>query len=106
MEKEQYEPLQECYCTKCGKEFYPTPVHIYKDYNGRYCSWTCFNHRNDGKPNKPMAVECVYPETGEVAKTFPSATKAAEWIGAVPKTITRALELGCESKGYLWRYKQ
>lgn len=34
-------------CKKCGKEFIPAPLHIYKDGRKIYCSWTCYNHRKD-----------------------------------------------------------
>ena len=34
-------------CEKCGKEFVPAPLHIYKSGRKLYCSWTCYNHRKD-----------------------------------------------------------
>ena len=37
-------------CRKCGKIFIPAPMHRYRDGHeqGRwYCTWTCYNHRND-----------------------------------------------------------
>ena len=34
-------------CEKCGKVFFPTPQHIFKDGKKYYCKWTCYNHRND-----------------------------------------------------------
>lgn len=34
-------------CKKCGKIFIPAPMHIYKQGSKWYCSWTCYNHRND-----------------------------------------------------------
>lgn len=43
-------------CKKCGKEFIAAPLHIYKENNKYYCSWTCFNHRNDKKEGEEMAV--------------------------------------------------
>lgn len=39
--------LPEKKCRKCGKIFIPAPLHIYKDKSRWYCSWTCYNHRND-----------------------------------------------------------
>lgn len=39
--------LVEVKCKKCGKLFIPAPFHVFKDYRGMYCSWTCFNHRKD-----------------------------------------------------------
>lgn len=38
-------------CRKCGKEFIPAPMHIFKDNGKYYCKWTCYNHRND-KPKE------------------------------------------------------
>ena len=34
-------------CKKCGKEFIPAPYHIYKHNSKFFCSWTCYNHRDD-----------------------------------------------------------
>ena len=39
--------MKENKCPRCGKKFIPAPYHIYKSGKRRYCSWTCFNHRND-----------------------------------------------------------
>ena len=38
-------------CKKCGKEFVPAPMHVFKEGADYYCKWTCFNHRHD-KPKK------------------------------------------------------
>ena len=43
----------ECHCASCDKVFIPAAMHIYKErdfYNDRdkfYCSFSCFNKRND-----------------------------------------------------------
>lgn len=34
-------------CKKCGKNFIPAIEHIYRQGSKYYCSWTCYNHRND-----------------------------------------------------------
>ena len=34
-------------CAKCGKNFISAPEHVYKTNRKWYCSWTCYNHRND-----------------------------------------------------------
>jgi uncharacterized OB-fold protein len=41
--------LEEKKCAKCGKLFVPSYHHTFKQKGkGKYwCSWTCFNHRND-----------------------------------------------------------
>ena len=47
--KEEY--IRVVKCKKCGKEFIPTPLYVFKDGAKYYCKWTCFNHRND-KPEE------------------------------------------------------
>lgn len=37
-------------CKRCGKEFLPAPLHVYKDGSKYYCTWTCYNHRKDKPP--------------------------------------------------------
>lgn len=43
--------LNEKKCAKCGKNFIAQHGHIYRDHTNKktkwYCSWTCYNHRND-----------------------------------------------------------
>ena len=34
-------------CRKCGKKFIPAPMHAYREGSKYYCSWHCYNHRND-----------------------------------------------------------
>jgi hypothetical protein len=94
----------EAHCKKCGKEFYPTPYHVYKDSKGKYCCWTCFNHRKDGKTPQYQQIECLYSD-GTVVKTFQSPTKASEWVGGIPRIIKRSCEEHTEYKGYYWRFK-
>lgn len=96
--------LTEYHCKRCGKAFFPTPAHVYKDGYGKYCSWKCFNHRKDGKTPRWTPVECLYPN-GEHIRTFQSATKAAEWIGGKPDLIKKACMEDTTYKNYLWRYK-
>ena len=36
-------------CAKCGKNFIVQPYHRYIANDKYYCTWTCFNHRNDKK---------------------------------------------------------
>lgn len=40
--------IRETKCKKCGKNFVIAVEHRYKDGSKYYCSWTCYNHRNDG----------------------------------------------------------
>lgn len=39
--------MKEIKCPRCGKSFIPAPYHIYKSGKRLYCSWTCFNRRNE-----------------------------------------------------------
>lgn len=34
-------------CAKCGKRFIAQCEHIFKKNTNWYCSWTCYNHRDD-----------------------------------------------------------
>ena len=39
-------------CAKCGKKFIVAPQHVFKVCDKKkktkyYCSWSCYNHRND-----------------------------------------------------------
>lgn len=51
-------------CKKCGKEIYPTYQWAYKENGKYYCSWKCFNHRNDDKPKR----EIVLPKVGDIIR--------------------------------------
>lgn len=46
-------------CKKCGKEVYTTPQWVYKEGSKYYCSWKCYNHRNDGKPKRQVLLPKV-----------------------------------------------
>ena len=94
------------YCVACGKEFYPTPEHVYKDSKGQYCCWTCFNHRNDGKETRWRQVEKCDLD-GDVISIYQSAGKAAEYnYGCTSKGIIKAINSGKPYKGFIWRYKK
>lgn len=41
--------IKEKKCAKCGKNFIVAIEHRYKEHGKFYCSWTCYNHRNDDK---------------------------------------------------------
>lgn len=34
-------------CARCGKRFIAQCEHIFKKNTNWYCSWTCYNHRDD-----------------------------------------------------------
>lgn len=106
--------LSDYYCRKCGKIFYPYPDHRYKDKRGMYCSWTCFNHRNDGVP-PPMyrEVEMLDMNNGEVLKIFPSLRAAADYVIGDDHSIGDACRAAKRNNkklytryGYAWRYAE
>ena len=96
-------------CPKCGKVFYRITAYnyVYKDGKGCYCSWTCYNHRNDKVPKdkKWKSVEMLSLD-GTLLKEFTSATDAAEYTGFEVKKIQRACREQTPYSKYLWRYRK
>lgn len=97
--------MRELICPKCGKNFIPAALHIYHDEKNYYCSWTCYNHRNDHKKNKRKQIE-LYNESGEfLLRRFKSAEEAAIHTGYNASKIRDACRKQTIYYGYLWRYK-
>ena len=94
-------------CRKCGKMFIPAPMHSLRDAKGLYCSCTCFLHREmpkvNSRGNRKKVVMC--DRYWNEIKTFPSATKAAEYVGVEPNTLGMAIREKRMSQGFLWVYK-
>jgi hypothetical protein len=97
--------FQELICPKCGKNFIKAPQHLYRDEKHFYCSWTCYNHRNDKKAPKKFKKVGQYTLDGKLIKTYPSANDAAETIGLSVKCIRNACREQSTYFGYLWRYE-
>lgn len=95
-------------CEKCGKVFIPAPYHIYKDEKGIYCSWTCYNHRNDSKPKTSRNIRKIelYSEHGYLLKVFTSATDAAEHTGYDATKIRDACREQKPYMGFIWKYRE
>ncbi len=95
-------------CKKCGKTFIPAYYHIFKDGKRFYCSWTCYNHRNDHKVKAEKKYKQVdmYDKSGELLKSFKSARDAADITGYDPDMIRDACRDGCVYKGFIWKYKE
>lgn len=91
----------EVICPRCGKKFIRAPLHIYKDDKGFYCSWTCYNHKED----KGRAVE-QYTKYGGLKRTFATVAKAAEAVDGTADGIRNACRKCAFYKGFLWRYKE
>lgn len=94
--------LEAHYCKKCGKEFYPTPEHVYKDYTGMYCCWTCFDHHRKTQNYRRKPVEVL--EGGEVIATYPSAVIASKVFHVSEEGVKKACRTNSTYKGYHWRY--
>lgn len=94
-------------CKKCGKVFCPAPQHIFVDEKGMYCSWTCFNHRKDEKPNTGRSVKKVelYSLGGCLLKAFTSATDAAKKTGYLANGIRDACREQKPYMGFIWKYR-
>lgn len=97
-------------CAKCGREFFPTPEHVYtagksprKKY---YCSWTCFNHRNERAKTKGYRCKAVgqYTLDGVFIRRFDSANKAAEFMGIAPETVRNACRGKVKKPKFIWKY--
>lgn len=94
-------------CPKCGKIFFPAPYHAYKDNGKLFCSWTCYNHRNDGRNlNKKCNVVEQYTKSGIAVRTYPNAWQAAIQINGSADGVRTACRKCTFYKGYLWRYKK
>lgn len=93
----------ERFCRKCGKVFIPAPYHIYKDKNGIYCNWTCYNHRDTANVRKTKSV-AQYTQRGELLRVFNSAEQAAEYIGATVESIRKACRNKTLFQNHYWLY--
>lgn len=86
--------------------FLPAPYHAYRENTEVYCSWTCYNHRNDGKKRKTnQKLVGQYTTDGELIKVFPSAKEAAEALGCSYQAITTACRANGKASGFLWKYE-
>lgn len=95
--------IREVVCAKCKKIFCPAALHVFVEYEKFYCSWTCFNHRNDGKGKRRVLM---LSEDGEILKVFDNTTKAAIHMDTQAKYIQKACREQARFKGYLWRYQE
>lgn len=98
-------------CKKCGKEFIPAPYHVYKDSHGYWCSWTCFNHRNDTvkqRGNKKYKGKRVlqYAKNGEFVARYSSMAEAARMLNADPHTIKKACAHSTTVLGFVWKWEE
>ena len=97
--------ITECRCSKCGKTFISAPCHIYKDNGKIFCSWTCYNHRNDDCKTKNFKVVEQYTKSGRAVGTYSNAIQAANQVNGTVDGVRTACRKCTFYKGYLWRYK-
>lgn len=109
-------------CDRCDKAFVPAPYHIYRDdvKRGRshrhriFCSWTCYNHRNDdrkvgkrGAPRKKVAVYTTAIDTAGwiLFKYYTNIDEAAADFEVSSETIAKHCRSGKPyKKKYLMLY--
>lgn len=97
--------LIEICCPKCGKIFVPAPQHIYKDNGKTYCSWTCYNHREQAQKKQRSRTVLMYDIHGNLVERFTGAVEAADSIQGKPTNIRDACKHSKRYKGYFWRYE-
>lgn len=98
--------LEGTICPKCGKEFFPTPEHVYKENRLRWCSWSCFSRRKEKKRKQYKIVE-QYTLEGVFIRDFDSANQAAEYMGCATQTIRNACTgIVGSARKFIWKYKE
>ena len=100
--------LEGTICPKCGKEFFPYPEHVYTAKKKRYCSWSCFNHRDEAKRVRVYKSKMVQQFTldGKLIREFKSVNQAAEYMGCSAQTIRNACNgKTMKSPKFIWKYK-
>lgn len=100
--------MTEARCAKCGKVFIPAYYHIYKDSTKIYCSWTCYNHKDDDKEKKKGSkrVELWRLDGGEVLRVFKNAEDASRQTGYDAEKIREACRTGEAYRGFIWMYRE
>ena len=101
--------IQGTICPRCGKEFFPTDEWVYADGRKKWCSWTCYNHREEKKIVRRNAKRVMqYSLDGKHIRTFDSAREAAECMGCLPDTIRDACrgQRGGKAVRYVWKYQK
>lgn len=94
-------------CKKCGKVFITAPYHIYKDYRGFFCSWTCYLHKDDNKGKRKNKRVELWNESGdEVLRVFKNAEDASRETGYSAEEIRQACHNGEVYRGFVWMYRE
>lgn len=96
--------IVEICCPTCKKIFVPAPHHVYKDGDKTYCTWTCFNHREQEPKKSCSRAVLMYDMHGNLVEKFTSAVKAADRVQGNPTHLRDACKHSKRYKGYFWRY--
>ena len=100
--------LQSVKCARCGKEFIPAPLHVYKIDNRFYCRYNCYNAvLNEREEKMQKKVQQMIEEEERKAKEKQKATRykpAPHRQHAEPKN-KRSILLYTENGEFVKRYK-
>lgn len=107
---EQIWTLKPHVCPVCGKEFYPTPQWVYKNFEGIYCTWGCMRKREKNlkeqiKKYRYKPVEQL-DKDGNVVAEYPCADDANAVVDGTLNNLRYACLKNLKYKGYIWRYKE
>lgn len=96
------------YCPICGKEFYPTPMWVYKDLDNIYCSYHCLRKAETAPVKKTYNTKPVQKLSleEELIEEFDCPTDAAVSVDGSEWGIRKACRDKTKYKKYLWRYKE
>ena len=84
-------------CPVCGKEFCPTPLHVYKVEGKKVCSYSCMLNGKEAIPKTRRVRYTVYCPDGYVAKSLSDAgAHMGKTAGAVRWMVYKG-ELKCET---------
>jgi hypothetical protein len=108
-EKEQTWFLKSHRCPVCGKEFFPTPLWVYRDIDGIYCTWSC-KRKNEKSLRETMKKYKYKPVEqcdldGNLLCTYDTAEDANAAVDGTIQNLRYACVRNLKYKGYKWRYK-
>ena len=112
--REDWQPelMRSVVCKKCGKKFLPAVYHVYKDAGKYYCSWHCYNHKDDGKKKRTRSGVLMYDKDGVFLREFASSNEASMYLHGEGKAISsKSIQLVCRGEqgsagGYIFKYKE
>lgn len=94
-------------CKRCGKLFECTALWVYKDEKGIYCTWTCYNHRNDKPIRRKKGLKKVeqYTADNRLIAIYDCAKSAAEANLCDAEGIREACRGTSKTYlGFVWKY--